>query len=62
MQVRKKVYRLPDVLTMYGFSKPTVYRLMAQGRFPRPVQLSKRAVGWLDSSLKEYDETLQVTV
>lgn len=59
MEIVKKVYRLPEVLVMYGISKPTVYRLIAQGRFPRPVQLSKRAVGWLDSSLREYDKTLQ---
>lgn len=58
MQVEKKVYRLPEVLMMYGFSKPTLYRAMDEGRFPRAVQLSKRTVGWTAESLARYDKSL----
>lgn len=58
MPVTKKIYRLPEVLGMYGFSKPTVYRMMALGRFPKPVKLSLRAVGWTAASLEEFDKSL----
>ena len=44
--VSHRLLRLPEVLAMIGLSRATVYRLMDKGAFPRPVQLTERAVGW----------------
>jgi len=58
METEKRAYRLQAVIAMYGVSKPTVYRMMKAGKFPKPVRISKRAVVWLASSLNEYDKML----
>jgi predicted DNA-binding transcriptional regulator AlpA len=39
-------YRIGDVLRITTLSRPTLYRRMAVGRFPRPVHLGGRACGW----------------
>jgi len=41
-----RIYRRPDVEKMIGLSRSTVYLMMAEGTFPKPVKLGKRAVGW----------------
>lgn len=58
MQEEKRIYRMTEVIGMYGVSKPTLYRMMNQGRFPRPIKLSKRAVGWTATSLEDFDRSL----
>lgn len=37
-----------------GLSKRTIYREMEAGRFPKPVQLSARRVGWRESDIKTW--------
>ncbi|HEX6705227.1 MAG TPA: AlpA family phage regulatory protein [Albitalea sp.] len=46
--------RLPSVLRLTGLGRSTIYRLMAQDRFPAPVRLSERAVGWRLTDLEEW--------
>lgn len=45
----RRFIRLPEVLQRVGSSKPTLYRWMQQGKFPRPYPLddSGHSVGWL---------------
>lgn len=38
--------RLPKVRERTGLGRSTIYRMISQGRFPMPVKLSARAVGW----------------
>jgi len=42
----KRYYRRPIVEDMLGLSRSTIYRMMNDGEFPRPVVLGRRAVGW----------------
>ena len=46
--------RLPEVLARTGLSRSTVYVRLEQGRFPRPVSLGARAVGWLEAEVDEW--------
>ena len=46
--------RLPEVLTRTGLSRSTIYVRLAQGRFPPPVSLGSRAVGWVESEVDEW--------
>ncbi len=46
--------RLPEVLSRTGLSRSTIYVRLDQGRFPRPVSLGARAVGWLESEVDEW--------
>jgi prophage regulatory protein len=46
--------RLPEVLNRVGYSRSTIYQLMAEGKFPKPISLGARAVGWLESDIDEW--------
>lgn len=39
---------------MTVFGQPTIYRLMAEDKFPSPVRLAKRAVAWRRIDLKQW--------
>lgn len=40
------IERLPAVLARTGLGRSTLYALVAEARFPAPLKLSTRAVGW----------------
>ena len=46
--------RLPEVIARTGLSRSTIYVRLDQGRFPRPVSLGGRAVGWIESEVDEW--------
>ena len=46
--------RLPEVLARTGLSRSTIYVRLDQGRFPRPVSLGGRAVGWIEAEVDEW--------
>ena len=52
--VRVRILRLPEVLRRTGLSRSTIYVRLDQGRFPRPVSLGARAVGWIDVEVDEW--------
>jgi prophage regulatory protein len=46
------VLRIPQVRELVGgLSKSWIYQEIAEGRFPTPIKLGGRAVGWLRSEL-----------
>lgn len=48
------ILRLPAVKTSIGLSRSTIYLRVSQGRFPKPVSLGGRAVGWLETEIQEW--------
>lgn len=56
--VRPLLLRLAEVRRLVGLSKPTIYRLIAAGRFPKPVKLSKSAVAWKFDEVVAWTESL----
>lgn len=42
----QRLLRLPEVCSLVGISKSSVYEGMKAGTFPKPVKLSRRAVCW----------------
>jgi len=44
-----------------GLSRSTIYALMAQGAFPRPVRLTAKAVAWPESVIAEWLAQRQAT-
>ena len=46
--------RLPKVLARAGIGKSTLYKLIAEGRFPRPVPLGARAVGFVSDEVTSW--------
>jgi len=41
-----RILRRKQVEERIGLARSSLYALIATNQFPRPVQLSKRAVGW----------------
>jgi prophage regulatory protein len=52
-----RVIRLPELIELTGLSTATVYRLVAQGQFPRPIRLTKSTVGWRASEVEAWIES-----
>lgn len=51
IQVNEKILRLRPMLSRTGLSRSMAYDLMAKERFPKPISLGARAVGWLESEI-----------
>ena len=50
------ILRLPVVKARTGLSRSTVYLRVAEGTFPKPVSLGRRAVGWVESEIQQWLE------
>jgi prophage regulatory protein len=44
--VRDVLVRINNVCAITGLSVPTIYRLMSQNKFPRPVKITATARAW----------------
>lgn len=44
-----------------GFSRTTIYRLMAEGRFPRPLRTGENSVRWRQSDVQKWMDALSST-
>lgn len=56
---QKAILRRAQVLALVGMSQSAMYALIADGEFPRPVNLSGRssrrpAVGWVSSEVQDW--------
>jgi prophage regulatory protein len=50
------VLRREDVERATGLPRSTLYDLVAKGRFPRPIRLGARSVGWLESEILAWQQ------
>jgi prophage regulatory protein len=53
--------RLPTVLKITGLGRSTIYRWIAEGSFPAPVRLGRRAVAWRWSDLDRWTQSRDTT-
>ena len=53
--------RLQAVVRVTGLSRSTLYRLIADEQFPRPVRLGPRAVAWRRTDVEAWGEARPVT-
>ena len=51
-----KILRLPAVINGVGLSRSSIYLKVSKGEFPKPINLSHRAVGWLESDIDSWLE------
>lgn len=47
----EKMLRRPAVEQLVGLGRSTIYAMIAEGTFPKPLKLGKRAVGWRESEI-----------
>jgi prophage regulatory protein len=48
--------RMPTVIRWTGLARSTIYRLIAEEKFPAPVVLAARAVAWRRTDLERWSE------
>jgi prophage regulatory protein len=49
-----RLLRRPEVLRAIGLQRAALYELMRAGRFPKPVRITARSVGWIESEVQEW--------
>ena len=52
--VTPRILRLREVCLQIGLGRSAVYAAIQEGRFPRPVQLGPRAVGWIEEEVNAW--------
>ena len=62
---QQRILRLPEVKAKTGFGRSTIYAAIdtksgANGEFPRSIRIGARAVGWLESDIDQWIETLRI--
>jgi prophage regulatory protein len=50
------ILRRDEVERATGLPRSTIYFFMSEGKFPKPVKLSEKSVGWLESEIAEWQE------
>lgn len=48
------ILRLPAVMTRTGLSRSTIYLRVSESRFPIPISLGGRAVGWIEAEIEAW--------
>lgn len=54
----KRMYRLPEVITITGLSRSSIYLRMSTNEFPKPLKIGRRAVGWTEDSIITWQSTI----
>lgn len=52
-----RILRRSEVEAFTGLSRSTIYAMMAEGEFPKPIKLGKRAVGWREADIAAWLES-----
>lgn len=53
-----KLLKRKQVEEASGLSRSSIYQMMAEGRFPKPLKVGRRAVRWSEEDLKQWQEAL----
>lgn len=56
-----EILRLPKVMAVIGLRRSWIYKAVAEGKFPAPIQLADRAVGWRRSEIEGWLSNRQTT-
>jgi prophage regulatory protein len=47
----QRIYRRQAVESLSGMKRSALYEAIAKGKFPKPVRVTERCVGWLESDI-----------
>ena len=57
----QKIYRLPEVMSLTGLSRSSIYLRISKKEFPKPLKLGRRAVGWTEDAIVDWQQTVMET-
>lgn len=49
-----RILDISNCIERTGLARRTIYEAMSDGRFPRPVQLTSRRVGWVEAEVEAW--------
>ena len=52
--MEERILRKDEVVARVGLGRSAIYRAISEGEFPKPVKLSRRSVGWLESEIQAW--------
>ena len=47
----RRILRLPNVIDRTGASRSFIYASIKSGKFPRPIHIGPRSVGWIEEGI-----------
>ena len=56
VQAIQTILRRPEVERITGLRRSSLYALMAAGKFPKPILLSEKSVGWLEPEIADWQK------
>ena len=57
--VKFNVLRRKQLEKQLNLSRSSIYKMIADGTFPKPIRLGRRAVGWRAEDVQEWLDNLQ---
>ena len=54
-----KIIRRAEIEEQLGLARSTIYQMVADGEFPKPVKLGRRAVGWRVEEVESWFQKMQ---
>jgi prophage regulatory protein len=54
MQAKETLLTIEEVGSRIRLAKPTIYKLIREGKFPRQLHLSANKVAWLEREVDEW--------
>lgn len=52
----KRFLRLKEVIFRSGLGRSSIYKLVSEGKFPPPVAIGERSIGWVESEFENWFE------
>ena len=56
----ERLLRLPEVMARLGIARSSVWRMVAEGKLPKPVKLAPRTTVWRNSEISAFIDSLRV--
>lgn len=50
----QRFLKLPEVMRVTGLSRSSIYAFIQSNKFPAPIPLGPRAVGWLEAEVNDW--------
>jgi prophage regulatory protein len=50
----QQIIRLPEVIKTTGLAKSTIYKLIAENRFPKQIRLTEKSAGWIKQEVSDW--------
>lgn len=54
MQKSSIILRMSDLIPKLGLGKTSIYRLIKEDGFPKPIKLTRHSVGWYEHEIDEW--------